>query len=112
MITQWYSLPLHIAQHHVTDVDVRFDLTHKRGRGWYPLHCLIAGDGDELVALSFGAAEIGTFARVVTDAAMRHWATHSEAILDDAGLLEPEPHETPEYSDAAYIPTGHGLRGA
>jgi len=112
MITQWYSLPLYVAQHHVTDVDIKYDLTYREHRGWYPGLCLIEGDNKELVALSFGAADASSFTRVITSAAWAYWQTHRDAILDAADLLEPEPHETPEYSDAAYIPTGHGLRVA
>jgi hypothetical protein len=92
MITKWYTLPLYVAQHHVTDVDVQFELTHKRGKGWLPQHCIIPGNDGELVALSFGAADLGTFTRVITDTAMRHWEIHGEAILDDAGLLERETY--------------------
>jgi hypothetical protein len=112
MMSDWRCIPLYVAQHHVTDVEVRYGLAWSTKKGWHPHLCYIAGDADDLVGLSFRQADVGTFARVITDAAEREWQIHGEAILDDLGLLESEPYEAPEYTDRAYIPVTHNLRTA
>ena len=105
MMSDWRCIPLYVGQHHVTDVEVRYGLAWSSKRGWHPHLVYIEGDGKALVGLTPGQADVGTFSRVITDAAEREWQIHGEAILDDLGLLERE-----SYKDTPPI-YGVGARG-
>ena len=101
MITEWQTIELCIQQHHLTDIDCKYDLSWSSRMGWFLNAVIVEGNekcqltikSDGSVKNEHGDAIQAPLAEAIYGAAAVKFERDRDALIEQYGLEDSKPYK-------------------